>query len=155
MSIRRLPPPLSDRDLATVAAIEAAALPGPWGAVELRRTLDTDGVGLWTADGSSAEGGGDGMPRAFCITQQILDELHILQVATHPAARRQGLARALLAQVLHAAREGGCAQALLEVRQSNDAAIALYAALGFEAVGRRRRYYRDTGEDALLLSCFL
>ena len=151
MSIRRLPPPISDRDLQRVAAIEAAALPGPWGAVELRRTLETDGVGLWT----TCDDDGDGEPRAFCITQQILDELHILQVATHPAARRQGLARALLAQILHAAREAGCAQALLEVRQSNAPAIALYAALGFEAVGRRRRYYSDTGEDALLLSSFL
>jgi [ribosomal protein S18]-alanine N-acetyltransferase len=70
------------------------------------------------------------------------------------AARRRGLGALLMAGALAQAVAGGAAAMLLEVAADNDAARALYARLGFEEVGRRRRYYAD-GRDALVLKRLL
>ncbi|NCP01821.1 MAG: ribosomal protein S18-alanine N-acetyltransferase [Deltaproteobacteria bacterium] len=84
----------------------------------------------------------------------LCDELHILNIATSPALRRQGVAAALLRHAFTLARRHGATRALLEVRCSNAAAIALYRRFGFMDDAIRRRYYPD-GEDALLMSCRL
>jgi ribosomal-protein-alanine N-acetyltransferase len=81
----------------------------------------------------------------------ILEEAHITILAIHPDYQRQGLGQALLWAMLHSAWRRGLEWATLEVRISNQAAIALYQKFGFSEVGRRRRYYQDTGEDALIL----
>ncbi len=78
-------------------------------------------------------------------------EMHILNLAVHPGWRRRGVASALLADGLARARAQGAQVAWLEVRPSNTAALALYAAFGFVQAGRRPRYYEDTGEDALIM----
>lgn len=78
-------------------------------------------------------------------------ELEILNLAVEPAARRRGCGRRLLRLALQAGRKMGMQKALLEVREHNGAALALYRACGFVLAGRRRRYYADTGEDALVL----
>lgn len=88
---------------------------------------------------------------AFCACRVLLDELHVLDVAVAPGERRRGLARTLLALALRRAARAGARVALLEVRAGNSPALALYAALGFRPAGRRRDYYRDPVEDALLL----
>ena len=80
-------------------------------------------------------------------------ELEILNLAVEPAARRQGLGRRLLLLALQAGRKMGMQKAILEVREGNGPALALYRASGFIQSGRRRRYYADTGEDALVLEC--
>ena len=77
-------------------------------------------------------------------------ELEILNLAVDAACRRRGLGRALLASALQMARKMAMEQAVLEVRESNIPAIRLYESLGFAPAGRRRRYYADTGEDALV-----
>lgn len=82
-------------------------------------------------------------------------ELEILNLAVEPDARRQGCGRRLLLLALQAGRKMGMQKAILEVREGNGAAIALYLGSGFVQVGRRRRYYADTGEDALVLECRL
>jgi [ribosomal protein S18]-alanine N-acetyltransferase len=81
----------------------------------------------------------------------ILDEAHIMVVAVHPDYSRRGLGRLMLAALLAAAAARGLERATLEVRISNEAAIGLYHQFGFEDVGVRRRYYADTGEDALIM----
>jgi ribosomal-protein-alanine N-acetyltransferase len=81
----------------------------------------------------------------------ILDEAHITLLAIHPNYQRQGLGRLLLSALLRLAREQGIARATLEVRPSNQAALSLYQKFGFQEAGRRRRYYQDNGEDALIL----
>jgi ribosomal-protein-alanine N-acetyltransferase len=88
----------------------------------------------------------------YGIFQVIADELHVHNVAVDPGARRRGLARALLEQALATARESQVRAAHLEVRETNQAALALYAGLGFEVAGRRPDYYIDPREDALLLT---
>lgn len=77
-------------------------------------------------------------------------DLQILKVGVDPAWRRHGIARVLLARVADDARNLGARTSSLEVRTGNAGAQALYAALGYEALGRRPRYYSD-GEDALIM----
>lgn len=79
----------------------------------------------------------------------VVDELHITAVAVHPKHRRQGLGRRVLEALLAEAREAGAEHATLEVSSVNEAAMALYASLGFGVIAVRRGYYRN-GEDALV-----
>jgi ribosomal-protein-alanine N-acetyltransferase len=65
--------------------------------------------------------------------------------------QRQGLGRRLLHEALAAAGQRGCREMFLEVRASNDAAMRLYSSCGFEAVGRRVRYYVRPIEDAVVM----
>lgn len=81
----------------------------------------------------------------------ILEEAHITTLAIHPDYQRQGLGQALLYALLVSAWRRGQEWATLEVRVSNQTAIALYKKFGFQDVGKRRRYYQDNGEDALIL----
>ena len=82
------------------------------------------------------------------------EEAHIVVLATHPQWRRRGLAEAVLIEMLAQMRSVDVNEVTLEVRSGNVAAQELYRKLGFEEVGRRKRYYRDNGEDALLLTLF-
>jgi ribosomal-protein-alanine N-acetyltransferase len=85
---------------------------------------------------------------AFLATWLVQDELHVLNVATDPAHRRRGHARALMQHAIRFGVEHGVRMVLLEVRRSNAAAIALYRQLGFTAMGVRARYYSND-EDAV------
>ncbi|PIG92247.1 ribosomal protein S18-alanine N-acetyltransferase [Gloeocapsopsis sp. IPPAS B-1203] len=81
----------------------------------------------------------------------ILEEAHITILAVHPQYQRQGFGQALLYGLLSVAEQRNLERATLEVRVSNHAAIALYQKFGFKTAGRRKGYYKDTGEDALIL----
>jgi ribosomal-protein-alanine N-acetyltransferase len=82
----------------------------------------------------------------------IADEVHISTLAVHPSFRGQGIGRVLLEATLDQSVHRGAEIATLEVRVSNTTAINLYRKMGFEVVGRRPGYYRDNGEDALLMT---
>jgi ribosomal-protein-alanine N-acetyltransferase len=88
---------------------------------------------------------------AFACVWVVDDELKINNIAVDPGERRRGHGAALLRWILDHGRSVGCTEATLEVRPSNLGARALYAAHGFEEVGRRKGYYRDTHEDAILM----
>ncbi|HVG27999.1 MAG TPA: ribosomal protein S18-alanine N-acetyltransferase [Acidobacteriaceae bacterium] len=79
------------------------------------------------------------------------DEAEIESVAVVGAWRGKGIGRALCERMVHRARAGGAGRVLLEVRASNEAAHCLYRALGFGEAGRRRGYYRDPEEDAVVM----
>lgn len=81
----------------------------------------------------------------------ILEEAHITILAVHPDYQRQGLGQFLLYALLRAAKRRQLERATLEVKPSNHAALSLYKKFGFTEAGRRRGYYKDTGEDALIL----
>jgi ribosomal-protein-alanine N-acetyltransferase len=81
----------------------------------------------------------------------ILEEAHITLLAVHPHYQQQGLGQALLHALLQSAHKRDLERATLEVRSSNQVAIALYQRFGFQEAGRRRKYYPDTQEDALIL----
>jgi ribosomal-protein-alanine N-acetyltransferase len=82
----------------------------------------------------------------------IIDECHISTVAVSPEHRRKGIGQALLITALQHSQSIGAVMATLEVRPSNTGAIELYKKFGFEETGRRKRYYRDNGEDAIIMT---
>ena len=81
----------------------------------------------------------------------ILEEAHITILAVHPQYHGQGLGTALLYAILRSASDLGLERATLEVRDSNHVAISLYQKFGFKTAGKRRGYYKDNNEDALIL----
>ncbi len=96
-------------------------------------------------DGTGAE------PCGLALARVAADEAELLTLGVRPAARRQGVARALLHRLGAEAARRGAGSLFLEVAVANPPALALYRAAGFAEVGRRRRYYPDGG-DALILA---
>ena len=92
-----------------------------------------------------------GEPRAFLLAWRAADELHLTDLGVTAPARRRGIARALVEALCEEGRRAGSRVVLLEVRESNRPALALYNALGFVELDRRARYYSDTGEDAVVM----
>jgi [ribosomal protein S18]-alanine N-acetyltransferase len=88
---------------------------------------------------------------AYASFYRVEDEMEILNIAVRPESRRQGLGLRLLAGVVQICARLGARTAFLEVRRGNDAARSLYEKFGFKEIGVRRGYYRDTGEDAILM----
>lgn len=91
---------------------------------------------------------------SYCVAMMGVQELHLLNITTPPAHRRQGWARLLLNTLAYWGRQHGAENLWLEVRRSNAGAQALYTAMGFEAVGVRKGYYPDAAgqrEDAIVM----
>lgn len=86
------------------------------------------------------------------VAQFAAGEIEIYNVAVAPSMRRAGTGRQLLIAMLDAAGQAGITKIFLEVREHNLPALGLYYGAGFALCGRRKAYYADTGEDALLLS---
>jgi [ribosomal protein S18]-alanine N-acetyltransferase len=94
----------------------------------------------------------DGRIVCMLVAWLMVDEVHIATLATDPDFRRQGIARSLLSHVLRRLIEEGARSSFLEVRESNLAAREMYGKFGYQQTGRRRRYYRDNDEDAILMT---
>jgi|SRR5579862_2271511 ribosomal-protein-alanine N-acetyltransferase len=113
-----------------------------WSGESLRESVTEDIA--WAAEA-------DGRVAGILVGRIAADEFEILNLAVAKAVRRQGIAKLLISAALESARAEGARHAYLEVRSSNEAAIALYARLGFQVCGRRPNYYRKPVEDAVLL----
>lgn len=125
-----------------LAALHAEAFDAPWNAAAFADLLGQSGVAL--------EGDDDG----FILVRTVADEAEILTLAVRPPARRRGLGARLVRTAAGRAASAGATRLFLEVAEDNAAARGLYGRLGFEAAGRRPRYYpRADGSaiDALLL----
>jgi ribosomal-protein-alanine N-acetyltransferase len=146
MRVERLRDPGADADIDAVVALELASFTNPWS----RDTLVWE---LANSDVTRVYLLRDTEDRAiaFCIAWIVFDELHINTLAVSPERRRQGLATHLLREVMADAAREGARRATLEVRESNTAALELYARLGFRVTARRRGYYTNPVEDALIL----
>ena len=97
----------------------------------------------------------EGRVVGYLCLWEVADEIHITNVAVRPECRRRGLARSLLGGILDDSRQRRIKLVVLEVRPSNTEARTLYESFGFRVVGRRRGYYYDTGEDALVMEADL
>ena len=97
----------------------------------------------------------EGQPVGYVGMMCVLDEGYLANVAVSPACRRQGIADALIAELLRRALSRELAFVTLEVRAGNEAAKALYAKHGFVPVGTRKKYYTSPTEDAILMTKFL
>jgi len=133
-------------DLADVAALEAASFSNPWSREMLSRDLQNTSVSRVYVMRDAA-----GSLVAFCACWFIGDEIHLNTLAVTETERRRGHAPRLLQFVFREAAGEGLRRATLEVRRSNEAALKLYAGLGFEVRGVRRDYYQTPQEDALVL----
>jgi len=136
--------PLTEDDAPAVARLEKECFTLPWSEGHLRQALTHEVfqiLGIKNGQGELA---------AYVSFYHLPHEMEIINIATNPAQRRKGLAAALLQTVFSEGKSQGAERILLEVRRSNEAAIALYQKFGFSPVGIRRGYYHDTGEDALV-----
>lgn len=129
--------------MSAVHAIEQAAFTDPWSVRDLRECVASEVVFLVATS--------EGLVAGYVIAQDAADEGEILNLAVTPPRQRDGVGRALVERALTTLAGRGVRHVFLEVREGNAAARALYAALGFEEVGRRSRYYRRPVEDAIVL----
>ena len=87
----------------------------------------------------------------FLLAWRAADELHLTDLGVTAGSRRRGVARALCLELTREGLRSGARVILLEVRESNAPALALYQSLSFRELDRRSRYYADTGEDAVVM----
>ena len=149
--------PMRAADLDAVLEIERASFHTPWSRQAFLHELERNRVAtLWVArsERPGEASGGDAVVGYLCLWA-VADEVHVTNLAIHPECRGEGVGRFLLGTLLTRHRAIGARRALLEVRPANAEARRLYEGLGFREVGRRRGYYVDTGEDALILEARL
>ncbi len=138
-------------DLPQVMAIEKRAFRYPWSAQMLEREMEHAWSTLLVAESQEVSGV---RLLGFIIYWLIHDEVHILNIATDPSVQRRGIARSLLSECIARTRTRNAGLATLEVRQSNNAARALYESFGFREIGIRTRYYSEGEngeEDAVVM----
>jgi [ribosomal protein S18]-alanine N-acetyltransferase len=159
---------LSQKDLSRVLELDQLCFGGLWTREGYQRELDSpnsDLLGLWLDQEPRVT---PTRPLEVCVESSrsvsessyligmgclwsILDEAHITILGIDPHYQRQGLGQVMLYGLLKSAQARLLEWATLEVRVSNQTAIALYRKFGFKDVGKRKGYYQDTGEDALIL----
>ncbi len=110
----------------------------------LIRPLSTLHAPLFSSSSSAVVG--------FAGMWMYVDEAHIATLATHPGWRGRGIGETILQTLLREAQRRNATMATLEVRAGNVAAQSLYRKYGFEEVGRRKQYYQDNHEDALIMT---
>jgi ribosomal-protein-alanine N-acetyltransferase len=135
--------PLAYADLPQVIAIERRAFPTPWSlAMFVLELSKPSGICLAALEEGTIVG--------YLVCSRYDTIWHLMNVAVEPHRRRQGIASALLEHLFDQADKPS-EQYTLEVRTSNEDAIRLYERFGFRAAGRRRAYYHDNREDALIM----
>ncbi|MGH7787807.1 MAG: ribosomal protein S18-alanine N-acetyltransferase [Candidatus Binatia bacterium] len=134
-------------DLPQVMEIERLAFPQPWTPGLFLHELKLSFSRLHLA--RTANGGRDLL--GYVCWWLVGDEVHILNLAVHPDARRGGTGRALVQRVIDDATAHGAVSVSLEVRRENEAAAVLYRSLGFHPAGLRKNYYGQ-GEDAVIMT---
>lgn len=135
---------MTRKDIPFIAHMERICFKTPWSEKSLRDELRNN-IAVYVVaetEGSIVAYGGMWI---------MFDEAHVTNIAVHPDYRRRGIGRMAMKEMMARAIERGAKQMTLEVRVSNEAARDMYYSLGFEESGRRKGYYEDTGEDALIL----
>ena len=135
---------LNESHVASVAELEKLCFSDPWSENSIRYEL-TNPLSFWlvAVEGDRLAG--------YVGSQSVLDEADMMNIAVHPDFRRRGVAQNLVEALVAGLKEKNVRCLTLEVRASNEPAIALYQKLGFIQVGRRPKYYRNPREDALIL----
>ncbi len=142
--------PMTLDDLPAVMEIDRLSFSLPWAERSFRFELTgNDASHLLVVE---MPVGGEARIAGFLGYWLLVDEMHISTLAVHPEMRGRGIGELLLQAGLERAWIQGADMSTLEVRPSNRAAIALYSKYGFDQVGRRRKYYQDNNEDALLMT---
>lgn len=137
--------PMTAEHIPQIAALEQTCFSHPWTEAMLQEELWNDSAVIIAAEGE------DGTVLGYAGLQTVLDEGYINNVAVSPDFRRQGIAGELIAAFVRFG-QAKLAFLTLEVRASNAPAIALYEKYGFQEAGRRKNYYDDPKEDAILMT---
>ena len=133
-------------DVPAVTALDQISFSLPWPERSFRfEVTDNPASRCWVAEV-------DGRVVGMIVAWLFVDEAHIATLATHPDFRRQGIAQKLLIHTLRYTFDEGAVSSFLEVRESNIAAQEMYRKFGYEDTGRRKRYYKDNDEDAILMT---
>lgn len=143
MTVERLCP----EHLPQVAEVEALSFADPWSEKALALFTTNEAYGAVCLK--------NGHVMAYGGVLWAPDEGQIINIATHPKARRCGMGAAILANLIREAGARGCEQLSLEVRVSNAPAISLYERFGFLKVGSRRGFYQNPREDAIVMCLLL
>ena len=136
--------PLQEEDVSEVARIEREYYSLPWSEKAFRDALKRDYYRFLKAEVN-------GILAGYCGYQRSFEIADITNVTVQKEYRRQGIARRMLTELMAEGRAEGIERFTLEVRSSNEAAIALYKSLGFLQEGVRKNYYESPREDALIL----
>lgn len=135
-------------DLERLEELEALCFSVPWTREQLESQMpDAQHVFLAAEE--------DGRVLGYAGMMTVLDEGYISNVAVAPEARRRGIGRALVTELLRRSEALSLSFVTLEVREHNEPAIALYAGLGFVPAGLRKNYYDSPTENALLMTRYL
>ena len=137
--------PARAEDLPVVSRLEREVFPDPWSESAFAATLARSDAAFLVAEDERKT------PVGYAVGVAALDEGEVLNLAVDPRHRRRGVARALLSRLETELRRQGAARIYLEVRPTNQPAIALYERLGFRRIGRRRGYYAKPREDAVTM----
>jgi ribosomal-protein-alanine N-acetyltransferase len=143
---------MSEHDLLEVVEMELTCGLSPWGWDAYHHELGQGSAAIMlvaATDGKALEQGH--RLAGFIVARVIADELHVNNVAVRPELCRHGIGASLLRAVLERAKRQGSVSAWLEVRAGNQAAQTLYERCGFQIAGRRRNYYHQPVEDALIM----
>jgi ribosomal-protein-alanine N-acetyltransferase len=135
--------------LEPILAIEQQSFRWPWGRLSFEGELSCRNACNLVV--KSSENGFKDRIIAYAFWRVAAEELHILKIAVAPAWREKRIGTRLTELCLKMGVEHGATSAYLEVRPTNEAAVALYQKLGFNEIGRRHNYYRDSKEDALVM----
>lgn len=147
ITIRRM----QARDLDQVYELETTCFPTPWPRKSFRYELEENQASSqWVA--VRAARAGEEQVVGLIICWLLVDEVHIANLSVHPDQRRQKIASRLLCTALSALIPQGAAAATLEVSANNAGAQRLYTRFGFQVAGRRPSYYKDSGQDAIILT---
>ena len=139
--------PMKAGDLDEIMDIERVSFRAPWSRQVFVEEFDRD----WAYVDVLKERKVDALVLAFVNYWLVRDEVHVLNVATRPEARKQGHGSRLLEHVIAFANRHKCRYVTLEVRRSNAGAIRLYRKYGFRPVGVRPNYYVEDNEDAIVM----
>lgn len=136
--------PMNERDLDSVAALEASLQTFPWSRLNFEDSL-TAGHSAWVL-----RLGGDLI--GFSVVMSVIDEAHLLTIGICQRYQGQGYGARMLRHAMECARLGGATKLFLEVRPSNERAVDLYRHFGFKQIGLRKGYYQAVvgREDALI-----
>ena len=146
-------PTLNASDISQVCELEKLCFSSPWTETQFQLALEDKVFSIFGAKQGEKLIAYIAVYNANKNNYNKDGEIEVLNLAVHPDYRRQGVAKSLLTIVLQAALKMGIVKTVLEVRESNVAALALYRSLAFVQVGVRPKYYPDTNENALILAC--
>lgn len=136
-------------DLEQVLEIERHAFHSPWSSQIFLEELEREWAHLEVLRERQRDG--TSLIVAYLNHWLVRDEVHLLNIATHPDHRRRGHARVLMTHLVDFAVRHRCRYVTLEVRRSNQGAIDLYSQFQFQPVGIRPKYYAEDQEDAVVM----